>query len=429
MASASLLNNSNCCLKTCKNKGLKPSDNKVHVRAPYQNKESGLEAREDEMLAVWDGNGEAKFHMKCWKIIREAAARKTNNNNMANGNHVTNNNNHVTVGNQVTSNIHVTELEKLLVAEASMTVEFYNSDVMLKREAKRIASMLKKCKYSVVFTGAGISTPTGVEDYRGINGKWTNQDRNNGCQASAATAKRRGPRLEDIRPTYTHEALTKLLDMGQVKHVISQNTDGLHRLSGIPKERLSELHGNCFIEKCEVCDTRCELRHGYHKGATDASVPSSVCEMCKCNHRTGRRCAEKDCSGYMRSTVINFGDRLEEEVLSGAVNQAETATFVLVLGSSLYVSPANSLIQMGKEPLRLAICNRQVTDFDVKCFELDSSGNQLGSRVFSDCDALIREVMKCLMGPDDHELWEDGRADRMKNYDSQRIQSGRQRNV
>ncbi|XP_021344745.1 uncharacterized protein LOC110444705, partial [Mizuhopecten yessoensis] len=152
MASASLLNNSNCCLKTCKNKGLKPSDNKVHVRAPYQNKESGLEAREDEMLAVWDGNGEAKFHMKCWKIIREAAARKTNNNNMANGNHQTNNNNHVTVGNQVTSNIHVTELEKLLVAEASMTVEFYNSDVMLKREAKRIASMLKKCKYSVVFT-------------------------------------------------------------------------------------------------------------------------------------------------------------------------------------------------------------------------------------------------------------------------------------
>ncbi|XP_033745249.1 NAD-dependent protein deacetylase SRT1-like [Pecten maximus] len=391
MASISVLNNSNCCLKTCGNKSLKPNDNKVHVRAPHQYKEGGgVEDREAEMLVVWDGNGGAKFHMKCWKIIREAACRKSENSNITNSSRVKNSN---LSENQVPCNMNISELEKRLVAEASLTVEFYNSDVMLKREAKRIASMLKKCKYSIVFTGAGITTATGAGDYRGLNGKWTNRGKNNG----ATNAKTHGPCLEDIRPTYTHEALVKLLDMNHVKHVISQNTDGLHRLSGIPEDKLSELHGNSFIEECEVCGTKRELRHGYRKGPTDASVPMTLCEMCKCNHRTGRRCTEQNCGGYMRSTVVNFGDKLEEKVLSGAVAQAEMATFVLALGSSLRVSPANSLIQMGKEPLRLAICNRQVTAFDVQCFELDSSGNQLGSRVFSDCDDLMREVMKCLV--------------------------------
>ncbi|XP_060065367.1 NAD-dependent protein deacylase sirtuin-6-like [Ylistrum balloti] len=425
MASVSVLNNTFCCLKMCSNKSLKPSDNKVHVRAPYQRKEGGFNAKEAEMLAVWDVNGEAKFHMKCWKTMREAATKKSkSDNNLQNSNNVKSNN-HVTPENQGSCNTHITELEKLLVAEASLTVEFYNSDVTLKREAKRIASMLRKCKYSIVFTGSGISTPTGAGDYRGINGKWTNQDKNNG----AATAKSRGPRIEDIRPTYTHEALVKLLDMGHVKHVISQNTDGLHRLSGIPESKLSELHGNSFIEKCESCGTTSELHHGYRKGPTDASIPPTICEMCKCNHRTGRRCAEKNCGGYMRSTIVKFGDTLDEEVLGGAMAQAEMATFILVLGSSLLVSPANSLIQTDKEPLRLAICNRQVTAYDVKCFEIDNSGNQLGSRVFGDCDDLMREVMRCLMDPDEHQLWEDGRADRMKTYDSNRAHSSRQRNV
>ncbi|XP_069124844.1 NAD-dependent protein deacetylase Sirt6-like isoform X2 [Argopecten irradians] len=431
MASASVLDNNYCCLRTCVNKCLKPSDNKVHVRAPCQYKESGLENKDGqndtkaEMLAEWDENGEAKFHMKCWKLLRGVAWQKSENVSTANNNLVKNNNSNLPSMHQVGGNLKISEREKHLVAEASLTVEFYSSDVMLKREAKRIASMLRKCKYSIVFTGAGVSTATGVGDYRGINGKWTNKGKNNGTSNS----KQHGPRLEDIRPSYTHEALVKLVDMGHVKYVISQNTDGLHRLSGIPEDRLSELHGNSFIERCEVCATKRELRHGYRRGPTDASVPESICDMCKCNHRTGRRCAEKDCNGYMRNTVVNFGDKLEEEVLKDAVTHAEMATFVLVLGSSLSVSPANSLIEMGKEPLRLAICNRQVTGFDVKCFELDSSGNQLGSRVFGDCDDLLREVMKCLMDADEQRLWEDAREDRMKKYDAQRTLNGRQKKL
>ena len=61
---------------------------------------------------------------------------------------------------------------------------------------------------------------------------------------------------ESLRPSYTHEAIAKLVEMGHIKHVISQNTDGLHRLSGIPRDKLSELHGNSFHEKCEKCGAR-----------------------------------------------------------------------------------------------------------------------------------------------------------------------------
>jgi mono-ADP-ribosyltransferase sirtuin 6 len=65
-----------------------------------------------------------------------------------------------------------------------------------------------------------------------------------------------GVPYEDLRPTYTHEAIVKLMELDFIKYVISQNGDGLHLLSGVPQDKISELHGNAFLEKCEVCSER-----------------------------------------------------------------------------------------------------------------------------------------------------------------------------
>ena len=117
-----------------------------------------------------------------------------------------------------------------------------------------------------------------------------------------------GVPYEELRPTYTHEALCKLVQLGLIKHIISQNGDGLHSLSGIPSTNLSELHGNVFIEKCEKCGTRYERPfyvlddHAslYYEelndfGATTVKKPrhAKQCDLCGLCHRTGRKCKRK----------------------------------------------------------------------------------------------------------------------------------------
>lgn len=117
-----------------------------------------------------------------------------------------------------------------------------------------------------------------------------------------------GVPYEELRPTYTHEALCKLVQLGLVKHLISQNGDGLHGLSGIPAANLSELHGNVFIEKCEKCGARYERPfyvlddHAslYYEelsdlGATTMKKPrhAKQCDLCGLCHRTGRKCSRK----------------------------------------------------------------------------------------------------------------------------------------
>lgn len=97
---------------------------------------------------------------------------------------------------------------------------------------------------------------------------------------------------ELLRPTYSHEALCKLMELGFIKHLISQNTDGLHRLSGIPRDRLSELHGNSFHEKCEKCGARYERPYAVRRSSS-AKVPLRICVHCHFDHRTGRLCERK----------------------------------------------------------------------------------------------------------------------------------------
>lgn len=103
----------------------------------------------------------------------------------------------------------------------------------------------------------------------------------------------RGYSIVDLRPTYTHESIVKLIEMGHMKYLISQNTDGLHRLSGVPEDKISELHGNAFVEKCEKCGARYMRPKSYRSYGQSSSVPAKPCERCHINHRTGRICEKK----------------------------------------------------------------------------------------------------------------------------------------
>ena len=251
--------------------------------------------------------------------------------------------------------------EKLMVKDAAKTVEYHDSVKNIEKKAKRIAELIQQAQHCIAFTGAGISTAAGIGDYRGKSGKWTEQDREHvveslqdqiACSTSNPTSLCRmssessvmddGISYESLRPTYTHEALAKLINMGLSQHIISQNGDGLHGLSGVQEDKLSELHGNVFIEFCDKCG------HRYHRSTyvldDDASFyyeqlqgnePVTVkkpkhakqCETCGLNHRMGRKCDQPNCKGFLKDTIINFGDNLEDEIFFKAEEHAATIIY------------------------------------------------------------------------------------------------------
>lgn len=294
--------------------------------------------------------------------------------------------------------------EKALIKEAAKTAEF-DSFSQVQREAARIATLIRKAKYCTAFTGAGIATSAGIGDYRGKAGKWTEMDREavtalvtddlkdskepgleNLTKSNPAEVEGNNDEVpyEQLRPTYTHEALAKLHKMDFLKHVISQNGDGLHGLSGIPPEHLSELHGNVFLELCEECN------HRYYRpfyvmddnagqyfeeleeyGTTNIAKPkhASQCKQCGLTHRTGRKCEQKGCNGFLKDSIINFGDDLEESILTSAERHAQQSDLCLSLGTTMRVTPACDLVEMGKQPLQLVIVNRQPTHLDGLCYK------------------------------------------------------------
>lgn len=376
-----------CSLRKCIQGDLEAKMARVEVKS-FAVKADALE----HMEIAWSPGGDATFHDICWKAVLDSL--------------------------RMDNPFRFSTLERSVAEEAKRTAEYFDSMEKLDVEADRIVEMLKSAKYAIAFTGAGISTSAGVGDFRGKSGKWTQMERSGKCGASGSSARERNVPYSMLRPTYTHEALQKLVSLGMLKHIISQNTDGLHRLSGIPRDRLSELHGNAFHERCEKCGTKYE--HPFVACTRNDTVPDQVCVHCHCSHRTGRICERKDCGGYMSNTIINFGDSLEKRTLSTAEEHAKQADLVLCLGTTLRVSPACDLVEMGKQPVRLVICNRQPTPFDHVCYSVGSDGAAVGSRVFRDCDELMQKVMCRLLSSDRLHEWENGRTTRLTEYAKQR---------
>ncbi|KAF9775715.1 hypothetical protein IL306_006175 [Fusarium sp. DS 682] len=236
------------------------------------------------------------------------------------------------------------------------------------KQADEIVALIKKSKHFIVFTGAGVSTSAGagIPDFRGPEGAWTLR-----AQGRARTGKATST-LQAI-PTPTHMALVELQNQGVLKYLVSQNCDGLHRRSGIWRDRISELHGNSNRECCKECG-----KEYIRDFRAVASYEKSVHD-----HRTGRKCTA--CGGNLLDTIINFGEFLPEEPLKLARSHAKKADLCLALGSSLSVPPASGIPEAcGKSrKSKLIICNLQETFME----------GLADMHVWAESDVLTKRVM------------------------------------
>ena len=189
--------------------------------------------------------------------------------------------------------------------------------------ARAAAAKLSTSRHAVVYTGAGVSTATGISDYRGPKGVWS-------CLATGRIPDDSFD-ISSAQPSFTHMAIKALVDRGLIKHVTSTNLDGLHLKSGLsPLENLSELHGSMWYERCMRCRRDSPIRPFPVRRGTQASHP----------RHTGRWCA---CGGAFMDSGIDFGQSLPLHHLSLAEKHSKLSDFSLVVGTSMPVAPASTL--------------------------------------------------------------------------------------
>ncbi|KAL6851481.1 hypothetical protein ACP4OV_020414 [Aristida adscensionis] len=223
--------------------------------------------------------------------------------------------------------------------------EIFDSPEHLQDKIKELAVMIQKSKHLVVFTGAGISTSSGIPDFRGPKGVWTMQRAGKGVPNASLPFHRAVPSL-------THMALVELERAGVLKFVISQNVDSLHLRSGFPREKLAELHGNSFKEICPCCKTE-YLR--------DFEIETIGLKD------TPRRCTDKNCGARLKDTVLDWEDALPSEEMNSAKEHCGAADLVLCLGTSLQITPACNIPLLSiKNGGKVAIVNLQATPKDKK---------------------------------------------------------------
>jgi NAD-dependent SIR2 family protein deacetylase len=219
-------------------------------------------------------------------------------------------------------------------------------------QVEQAAQWIAGSRHHVAFTGAGISTGSGLPDFRGPDGVWTRRDK--GLPPLTL-----GKPMHKVVPNVAHRALVELEAMGKLAFLISQNVDGLHLASGFPERKLAELHGNTQRMRCLACDRRYSLQ----EARWDRRVWGE-------GYRTQRvRPGQPDCAkchGRLVSSVVNFGDPLPDREIEAAFAHSERADVFFVIGSSLVVAPANDMPRVALEEAgaRLILLNQGETPFD-----------------------------------------------------------------
>jgi NAD-dependent deacetylase len=220
-----------------------------------------------------------------------------------------------------------------------------------------LVSLLASAQRVMVFTGAGISTGSGIPDYRGPQGVWKVRQPvyfNDFMARHDARAEywdqklESWPEIRDAEPNPTHLAIAKLERAEKVLLVVTQNIDGLHERAGTVRDRLVELHGTLLAVECMSCHATSEPQPHYDAFHSTGEPP--MCEAC---------------GGPLKPATISFGQSLRAGDLERAFAASQRADLVLALGSSLTVQPAASIPLMAvKQGAPYVIINRGVTEHD-----------------------------------------------------------------
>ena len=222
----------------------------------------------------------------------------------------------------------------------------------------RLVALLDAAERVVFFTGAGISTESGIPDFRSPGtGLWNTIkpipfDEYVASETVRREAWRRrftGDRpMENAKPNKGHEAVAALIENGSAISVITQNVDNLHQASGVRDEAIIELHGNATYAACLSCQYRYELADLEQQFMTNGAVAP---------------CGK--CGGIIKSATISFGQAMPEEAMARAQAAIEAADLCVVLGSSLQVYPAAGFPEYAKRRgAKLVIINREPTPLD-----------------------------------------------------------------
>jgi len=223
-------------------------------------------------------------------------------------------------------------------------------------ETDKLVELLRRGKRILVFTGAGISTGSGIPDFRGPEGVWKRRQpvyyhdfmRSEAARIEHWDYKLEGwPAFREARPNATHEAIVRLEHAGKLVAVVSQNIDGLHGRAGTSREKLIELHGTNSLVECQSCGTLCDPEPHFEYFQRTHQPP--VCE----------------CGGFLKPATISFGQNLRHEDLERAQQAAVEADLVLALGSTLSVYPAANIpLLAANRGVPYVIINRGPTEHD-----------------------------------------------------------------
>ncbi|MEY2483778.1 MAG: NAD-dependent deacetylase [Verrucomicrobiota bacterium] len=218
------------------------------------------------------------------------------------------------------------------------------------------AEYLRASHKALIFTGAGISTGSGIPDFRGPHGVWTRRQPvyyQDFMSSEAARVEHWDYKLEGwdgfrtAQPNAVHHAIVRLEKAGKVLSLLTQNIDGLHAAAGTSANRLVELHGTNLLVECQSCRRRDDPKPHFEFFRANRKPP--LCE----------------CGGFLKPATISFGQNLEPQVLAKAEQGAMETDLVVALGSTLSVYPAASFpLLAAQRGVPYVIVNRGATEHD-----------------------------------------------------------------
>jgi NAD-dependent deacetylase len=228
----------------------------------------------------------------------------------------------------------------------------------IREEIERLAQLIIESKKTVVFTGAGVSTESGIPDFRGPGGIWSRYDPEDftiqkflSSPAARKTIWKMSVEsglLTEAEPNPAHYAIAELYQLSKLDCVITQNIDNLHQKAGVPEDKVFELHGNMRWVVCLSCRRRFPMPEVLQKIKEGIEVPDCP-----------------DCQGILKPGAVFFGEALPQETLREATRRSRNCDLFIVIGSTLVIYPAAYMPTYAREAgARLAIVNLTPTPLD-----------------------------------------------------------------